>query len=99
MASTTTVGVEVLEEMLRPYQREGVSFLFRNAAALLADEMGLGKTVQAAVALSLTLRDLAVSRALIVCPAPLTLNWERELTAWAPRLFVRRLTGPDRERE
>ena len=56
MESTTTRGVDVLDEALRPYQREGVSFLFRNDAALLADEMGLGKTVQAIIALSLVLR-------------------------------------------
>ena len=36
---------------LRPYQCEGVKFLFERENALLADEMGLGKTVQTAVAL------------------------------------------------
>src|SRR5688500_15154557 len=91
--------LDSFDEALRPYQREGVSFLYRDEAALLADEMGLGKTVQAAVALSLALRDEGANRALIVCPSPLTLNWERELAGWAPRLMVRRLAGPDAERQ
>lgn len=87
-----------LDEALRPYQREGVSFLFRNDAALLADEMGLGKTVQAITALRLLLRQPKVNRALIVAPASLSLNWQREFERWAPELVVRRLLGPQAER-
>lgn len=87
-----------LGEALRPYQREGVSFLFRSEAALLADEMGLGKTVQAITALRLLLRQPKINRALIVAPASLTLNWQREFERWAPELVVRRLLGPQAER-
>jgi SNF2 family DNA or RNA helicase len=86
------------EESLRPYQREGVSFLVRAESALLADEMGLGKTVQAAFALRLALRQPIVNRALIVVPASLALNWQRELERWAPELTVRRLVGTQRQR-
>lgn len=93
MASTTTLGVDVLGETLRPYQREGVSFLFRNDSALLADEMGLGKTVQAITALRLVLRKPGIDRALVVAPTSLALNWEREFDRWAPEVVVRRLTG------
>ena len=85
---------------LHDYQWEGVSFLYRNHAALLADEMGLGKTVQTAVALALTLSTRSeVNRALIVAPAALTMNWISELAKWAPSLTVRSLMGSARERE
>lgn len=86
------------QESLRPYQQEGVSFLFRREAALLADEMGLGKTVQAISALRLLLRRPDVNRALIVVPASLALNWQRELERWAPELVVRRLQGTQKTR-
>lgn len=86
------------QESLRPYQREGVSFLFRRSAALLADEMGLGKTVQAISALRLLLRRSDLNRALIVVPASLALNWQRELERWAPELVVRRLHGSQSDR-
>src|SRR5207249_4797375 len=83
---------------LRPYQWEGVSFLYRSGAALLADEMGLGKTVQASVALALALKNPGVDRALVVSPASLALNWQRELERWAPSLVVRRVVGNDVDR-
>src|SRR5713226_978612 len=73
-----------LPAALRPYQWEGVSFLARERCALLADEMGLGKTVQTAIALRLALKTVGCDRVLIVAPAALTLNWERELARWAP---------------
>ena len=99
MASATlTLEMDFLDEALRPYQREGVSFLFRNSAALLADEMGLGKTVQAISALRLLLRKPDIDRALIVVPASLGLNWQRELERWAPELVVRRLIGSREDR-
>ena len=99
MASTTRIfEVDSVDEGLRLYQQQGVSFLLRNAAALLADEMGLGKTVQAITALRLLLRKPNIDRALVVLPASLGLNWQRELERWAPELVVRRLMGSQTER-
>lgn len=83
---------------LRSYQREGVAFLVRSQSALLADEMGLGKTVQTAIALGIVLRLKNCNRALVICPAALKLNWERELNRWTPNLVVRQLRGDSRER-
>lgn len=85
-----------LFERLRPYQREGASFLFHRKAALLADEMGLGKTVQAAVALEALKRSHR--RVLVVAPTPLCLNWVRELEKWAGGLIVRRVVGDAQDR-
>ena len=82
-----------LPDQLRPYQWEGVQFLVESDAVLLADEMGLGKTVQVAVSLEILWRKLQLTRALVVVPASLKLNWETELRRWAPSLTVRRVRG------
>lgn len=87
-----------LPKPLRPYQWQGINFLLNQGSGLLADEMGLGKTVQAAVALSLLLPSCERGRALVVVPASLRLNWERELSSWAPNLSVRRLQGDAEDR-
>jgi SNF2 family DNA or RNA helicase len=78
---------------LRDYQWQGVRFLMERDSALLADDMGLGKTVQVAVALSLAMRNPEINRALVVVPASLRLNWEREIHRWAPDLGCRRVYG------
>ena len=78
---------------LRPYQWEGIRFLVESDAVLLADEMGLGKTVQVAVSLEILRRKLQLSRALIVVPASLKLNWETELRKWTSSLSIQRVQG------
>ena len=82
-----------LPYQLRPYQWEGIRFLVESDAVLLADEMGLGKTVQVAVSLEILWRKLQLTRALVVVPASLKLNWEAELRQWAPSLSVQRVRG------
>ena len=53
---------------------------------------------QAITALRLLLRQPNIDRALVVLPASLGLNWQRELERWAPELVVRRLMGSQTER-
>ena len=67
-----------------PYQLAGIEFIANRTATLLADEMGLGKTIQIIGAYNwLTENDPKFDgSALIVCPASLKLNWERELRKW-----------------
>jgi superfamily II DNA or RNA helicase len=49
---------------------------------LLADDPGAGKTIMAGLLLKeLKLRE-AVERVLILCPAPLTIQWQDELLRW-----------------
>jgi len=65
-----------------PYQRAGIDFAASRKSTLIADEMGLGKTIQA---LGLINFDSSISRALIICPAGLRLNWEKEGRKWLVR--------------
>lgn len=60
---------------LFPYQEEAVKFLTSKKKAILADEMGSGKSLDAIVA---SLVD-QYEKILIICPASLKMNWQKEL--------------------
>lgn len=61
---------------LRPYQIEAARQLNRfRGRALLADEMGLGKTIEFLFWLS---KHPKIRPAIVVCPAGLKYNWQRE---------------------
>ncbi len=66
---------------LAPFQWAGVRYVLERRRTFLADEQGLGKTVQALAALE---ADGAFP-AVVVCPASLKLNWEREAERWLPQ--------------
>jgi uncharacterized Zn finger protein/superfamily II DNA or RNA helicase len=90
-----------LKASLRPYQKRGYhwicSLLLAGFGCVLADDMGLGKTVQSiAVLLRLREEGLLQDRCLIVAPAALLENWERELNRFAPSLQVIRYHGASR---
>ena len=72
----------------REFQRAGIYFAWKatqgaslenRKGCILADEMGLGKTIQA-IGFANTIR---AARVLVVCPASLRINWEREIKKWA----------------
>lgn len=83
-----------------PYQKAGIAFALRVPGALIADEMGLGKTIQAIGVIN---ADPSIKRVLILCPALLRRNWERELRKWLTRemkiqvIMERDLPSPDAE--
>ncbi|KAF8702487.1 hypothetical protein HU200_032865 [Digitaria exilis] len=90
------------DPVLKPYQLVGVNFLLllhrkSIGGAILADEMGLGKTVQAVTYLTL-LRHLYNDPGphLIVCPASVLENWERELRKWCPSFSIIMFHGAGR---
>jgi hypothetical protein len=67
---------------LYAYQKEGARrFLYHGRLLLLADDMGLGKTTQAIVAATVLYDAKLVRRGLLVVPAALKPQWEREWRA------------------
>ncbi|WP_221188295.1 DEAD/DEAH box helicase, partial [Endobacter medicaginis] len=65
-----------------PYQLAGIAYAAGRENVLLADDMGLGKTAQAIGVLNL---DTSLNRILIICPASLTRNWQREIERFGSR--------------
>lgn len=91
---------EGLRATLRPYQQQGLNWLsFLDTlgfGGILADEMGLGKTVQI-IAFMLSQRERGRQGTdLVVVPATLVFNWQRELAVLAPSLKVLPLYGAQR---
>jgi len=94
-ASRATEGAPIetvarrLGGTLEPFQWAGVRYVLDRRRAFLADEQGLGKTVEALAALE---ADDAFP-AVVVCPASLKLNWEREAARWLPHRSVAVVEG------
>lgn len=80
---------EVLGGELAPFQWSAVRYALRTRRTFLADEQGLGKTVEALAAIE---ADNAYP-AIVVCPASLKLNWEREIGRWLPHRSVAVIQG------
>ncbi|MFF4086906.1 SNF2-related protein [Streptomyces nigra] len=91
-----------LAATLRDYQRRGVSWLARMTSlglgCCLADDMGLGKTITL-IALHLHRQGdpSSAGPTLVVCPASLMGNWQREIERFAPGTRVRRFHGAQRD--
>ena len=85
---------------LRPYQRRGLAWLALMAdlglGGVLADDMGLGKTIQL-IALHLLRHEERSDPTLVVCPASVVGNWEREINRFAPGVTVHRYHGQNRK--
>lgn len=92
---------KALAGTLRDYQLRGLRWLDRMTSlglgACLADDMGLGKTI---MLISLHLHQRTTGGqpkpTLVVCPASLLGNWEREIQRFAPGVTVRRFHGTGR---
>ena len=89
--SESTLEIPGLGMDLFTYQKKGVEFIeAHRGRALIADEMGLGKTAQALAWCQLHPRKRPV---VIVVPASLKLNWEREANMWMDKPKVTILSG------
>ncbi|QEV22184.1 DEAD/DEAH box helicase [Streptomyces alboniger] len=86
-----------LHATLRDYQLRGLAWLDRMTSlglgGCLADDMGLGKTI---TLIALHLHRAHPAPTLVVCPASLLGNWQREIERFAPGVPVRRFHGPAR---
>lgn len=85
------IEIPGLQMQLYPYQKQGVAFLEqKEGRALIGDEMGLGKTCQALAWLQLHPEKRP---AVVICPASLKLNWEKEARMWMDNPNIQILSG------
>lgn len=85
-----------LQTELRPYQQQGVQWLWwlyqMRLGGCLADDMGLGKTVQVLSLLLLIKHQATKSHTrkphLLILPASLLGNWQAEIIRFAPSIRV-----------
>ena len=86
---------------LRPYQLSGYAWLGLMASlglgACLADDMGLGKTLQVLTFLDSLRHKKKGSKVLLIVPASLLGNWEREAARFTPKLPLHILHGRKKE--
>ena len=88
-ASAADIDVVGLGGELMPFQKAGVAYASQTKRCFIGDEMGLGKTVQALAAL----HHLNAYPAIVICPASLKYNWEREAKKWLPGKSVIVMNG------
>ena len=97
-----------LRSIMRGYQKSGFLWLKtlreNGFGGILADDMGLGKTLQV-ISLLLSEQESAKAgerewhRSLIVCPASLVYNWQKEISRVAPQIKTTLVTGLATERQ
>jgi superfamily II DNA or RNA helicase len=95
-----------LDGILRPYQKEGFCWLLHlylnRFGGCLADDMGLGKTLQVIALLQYiydrppAAPDRKAPASLIVVPASLLHNWQREFQRFAPAVKLYLYAGNNR---
>ncbi|WP_078869561.1 DEAD/DEAH box helicase [Streptomyces sp. NRRL B-1347] len=100
-ARTPVLQPAALKATLRGYQKRALAWLAEmcelGLGGCLADDMGLGKTITL-IALHLHRQSAPATAGptLVVCPASLLGNWQREAARFAPATPVRRYHGGGR---
>lgn len=89
--------VDDLKVTLRAYQEFGIKYLVRQRRTILGDEMGLGKTIQALGAMLHVAKRENATQTLIVAPASILGNWQREIKNRLPSHKVRLMHGDARD--
>ena len=65
------------------HQKESIEKLVGNDKYILADDMGLGKTTSTVIASI----EMGIEKVLIICPASLKINWEREIQNYTEKFI------------
>lgn len=88
---------ETITAHLRPYQEQGYNWLMTMASigfgSCLADDMGLGKTLQVLTFLENMRISKKNARVLLIVPASLLNNWQKEQEKFAPKMNIFLLHG------
>ena len=63
------------------HQKDAIQKLVENKKFILADDMGLGKTTSTIIAAL----ETGAKKVLIICPASLKINWQREIENYSQR--------------
>lgn len=63
------------------HQKVAIESLLKNKKYILADDMGLGKTTSTIIAAL----ETGAKKVLIICPATLKINWEREIQLYSKK--------------
>jgi SNF2 family DNA or RNA helicase len=88
-------------EQLRPYQQKGYEWLRLlseiGGSGCLADDMGLGKTLQTIAFLLHKIEEQPTDQHLVVAPASLLYNWQKELEKFAPEITAVVFHGAGRD--
>ncbi len=72
-----------------PYQQKGIAYLIEKERCICGDQMGLGKTFQTIGAIEgLKVLGKDATPSLIICPASLKINWQREVKKWTGKNAV-----------
>jgi hypothetical protein len=94
--SSRAISAEPIEDVaaklggeLAPFQWAAVRYALEARRCFFADEQGLGKTVEALA----TLEADGAFPAIVVCPASLKLNWQREAEHWLGHRSVALVEG------
>lgn len=99
---------ESLRSIMRSYQKSGFLWLKtlreNGFGGILADDMGLGKTLQVISLLlsekeSYLMGEREMRHSMIVCPASLVYNWQKEMERFAPSLETVIVAGNVAERK
>ncbi len=98
--TNTTLYNSNVNAIIRDYQQKGMEWLYLlsqiGAGALLADDMGLGKTLQTIAYLHYYNSIHTNAKHLVIAPASLLYNWQKEIEKFAPSFTVGVYYGSNR---